>query len=90
MKFKQGKILLTRGIYHTITQSESFAQFVYSSLQRHIQGDWGECCSHDATANKRALKRSGRLFSVYQGKKKIWIITEWDRYATTVLYPEEY
>ena len=71
MKFQPGKILLTRGIYHTIAESESFAQFVYNSLQRHLQGDWAEWCSEDARANETALKRSVRLFSVYCGQEKI-------------------
>jgi len=32
------------------------------------------------------------LFSVYkkEGLPTIWIITEWDKSVTTVLFPEEY
>jgi hypothetical protein len=43
-------------------------------------------------ANAEALKEGLRLLSAYHLKDgtKIWVITEWDRSATTVLLPEEY
>jgi hypothetical protein len=43
-----------------------------------------------ATAD--TLKEGTRLLSAYHLKDgtKIWIITEWDRSATTVLLPEDY
>jgi hypothetical protein len=59
---------------------------------RHARGDWGDLSSEDKLANKRALEEGTRLLSAYHLKtgQKIWIITEWDRSATTVLLPEEY
>jgi len=62
------------------------------SLARHLRGDWGDLCPEDWDANERALQYGGRLFSAYQeeGLPKIWIITEADRSATTILFPEEY
>ncbi|MCK9619146.1 MAG: type I restriction endonuclease subunit M [Methylobacter sp.] len=70
-------------------------------LGRHMTGDWGDVCSEDAKANEEALQLGGRLFSVYvlpspQGMLealapiKVWIITEADRSATTLLLPEDY
>lgn len=46
----------------------------------------------DLLANAAALKDGTRLLSAYHLKDgtKIWIITEWDRSATTCLLPEEY
>ncbi|MBK8346953.1 MAG: hypothetical protein IPL08_04770 [Saprospiraceae bacterium] len=71
--------------------------FVHSSLARHLQGDWGDCCSDDAALNDAALQDGGRLFSVYHIpaglyglESKLWIITDHDRSATTVLFPSEY
>jgi len=42
--------------------------------------------------NEAGLRNGGRLSSLYRttGKTKFWIITEWDRSATTVLLPEDY
>lgn len=49
-------------------------------------------CEEDKATNDNALVTEGRLFSSYDYKEdiKIWIITEWDRSATTILFPSEY
>jgi hypothetical protein len=62
-------------------------------LARHIHGDWGDLSVEDATANELALLTGKRLLSSYNlpdRRSKIWIITEADRSATTILLPEEY
>ena len=44
-------------------------------------------------ANDRALMDGARLLSAYllgDGRTRIWIITEADRIATTILLPDEY
>lgn len=64
-------------------------------LARHASGDWGELCEDDAQANRDALKVGLRVFSCYSLTQtdgqtaKLWIITEADRSATTLL-PDEY
>jgi len=61
-------------------------------LCRHAAGDWGDLSLEDMRANAAALKEGTRLLSTYHMKdgKKIWIITEADRSATTILLPHEY
>ncbi|MFM0025313.1 hypothetical protein PQR70_03400 [Paraburkholderia madseniana] len=60
-------------------------------LARHIHGDWGELPAEDLAANELALLSGRRLLSSYQVKgNRIWIITEADRSATTLLLPHEY
>lgn len=47
----------------------------------------------DSAANNRALIEGTRLLSAYvlaDGATRIWIITEADRSATTILLPDEY
>ena len=65
---------------------------VVEFLRRHAQGDWGECDPFDARANEVALQQGTRLLSVYRSKQgeKIWLLTEADRSATTILLPSEY
>jgi hypothetical protein len=65
---------------------------VVDALRRHARGDWGEVCAEDAAENELSLTEGCRLLSVYRdrGGRKFWIITEWDRSATTVLLPEDY
>ena len=61
-------------------------------LDRHICGDWGEVDAEDQQANQDALVRGERLLSAYRTSLdvRIWVITEADRSATTILLPEEY
>lgn len=65
-------------------------------LTRHARGDWGELDAFDKRQNDIAVKVGHRLLSAYNipigddETAKIWIITEADRSATTILLPEEY
>jgi hypothetical protein len=92
MKFNPGQFVVTRRVNDLIADNEGFAKHVQLSLERHLAGDWGGVCDEDRVANELALQHGERLFSVYkkEGEPKIWIITEWDRSVTTVLFPDEY
>lgn len=62
-----------------------------SSVSRHRT--CGVVDQHDWRANERALIDGRRLLSAYvlrDGSTRIWIITEADRSATTMLLPDEY
>ena len=62
-----------------------------SYLARHASGDWGAVDAHDRRENKLSLRHGWRLVSSYPVREKtIWVITEADRSATTILLPEEY
>ncbi len=95
--FQTGQIVATRGVYDLASQNPDFAQFIQKSLNRHVKGDWGDVSDDDKEANNQALKQSTRLLSSYKderfpqhGVATIWIITEADRSATTILFPDEY
>lgn len=92
IKFNTGKIVVTRGVHDEMDRSGEFERHVRLSLERHLTGDWGNLCDEDRVSNEIALKEGERLLSAYQkeGVPKIWIITEWDRSVTTVLFPDEY
>ncbi len=61
-------------------------------LARHAAGDWGDLDTEDREANDVALATGGRLLSsyVFPDRGKLWVITEHDRSATTLLLPEDY
>ena len=60
-------------------------------LACHQARDWGDVDAHDRRANDRAVQDGDRVLSAYQtAGGRVWIITEWDRSATTLLLPEEY
>ena len=90
-KFNPGKIVATQKVVEKIKTDSNFASFVSQSLQRHLAGDWGDLCQEDKKENEFSLKNNLRLLSAYKkANTKIWIITEADRSATTILFPEEY
>lgn len=92
IKFPLGQTVMTRGVADKVAVDARFAQFTLVALARHTNGDWGDMCEDDKKANEDALKMGGRLFSAYEkeGLPKVWVITEADRSATTILFPEEY
>ena len=89
-KFQLGQLLMTRGVMISL-QDVEFADFVTESLKRHAAGDWGDLSEEDKKENDFSLDKYLRLLSAYKKNDwKIWIITEADRSATTILFPEEY
>jgi len=87
--FHLGTCVVTRGV--AAKHEEDIEAFSKSLLDRHSIGDWGDVCKEDAQANETALACTGRLMSVYHVEDAVyWIITEWDRSATTIMFPEEY
>lgn len=67
-------------------------EFFAICLSRHFSGDWGEMDEEDKNANNEALENGTRIFSAFENSdgERLWIITEADRSATTLLLPEDY
>ena len=89
MLFPLGRIVATPGALQALEAAgEQPTQF----LDRHASGDWGELDDEDKQENEFSLRNGFRIFSAYttSAGEKIWIITEADRSATTLLLPEEY
>jgi len=88
-RFSLGQVVATPGALEAL---ERAGQTPQEFLIRHVTGDWGTLDEHDRQANEHALKWGGRLLSAYflSDQTKIWIITESDRSATTLLLPAEY
>lgn len=91
MVFNLGKLVATRGVAYEMQQDSNFEKFVRKSFSRHASGDWGDICEEDKASNDYALEHGERIFSAYENENtKIWIITEYDRSVTTILFPDEY
>jgi hypothetical protein len=60
--------------------------------KRHQCADWGNVSAEDACSNVKAVTEGARILSSYSmpNGARIWVITEADRSATTLLLPEEY
>lgn len=62
-----------------------------SLLARHATGDWGDVPPEDARENEYSLAHGFRIVSSYPiAGVAVWVITESDRSATTILMPQDY
>ena len=88
-KFLLGRIVATPRALEALQEA---GQEPLEFLLRHVSGDWGEICQEDRAENEFSLKNGFRLLSAYRTTTdvRIWIITEADRSATTLLLPDEY
>ncbi len=60
-------------------------------LERHRSGDWGNVPAEDARENEFSVRHGFRIVSSYRvAGERLWVITERDRSATTLLLPSEY
>jgi len=92
-KFKLGNIHLTKCVFDECQHNSYFFEFVKESIRRHSTCDWGDVNEEDKMENDYSIDKHLRVFSAYNhpgSGLKIWVITESDRSATTVLYPDEY
>lgn len=80
------------GARRTGAESPASDSLVASLITRHVSGDWGQLDAEDREANEQALVYGARLLSAYElaTGERVWIITEADRSATTILLPREY
>lgn len=84
--FDLGQVVTTR----TIADSLEPVQ-VASLIRQHITGDFGVLENEDIEANQEAIKHGERVLSAYSvNGEKVYVITEWDRSVTTVLFADEY
>ncbi len=88
-RFQAGRLLMTAAV-SALVDKGTVDPWPY--LTRHLHGDWGDIGPEDARANDAALRDGDRLLSAYQvaPELRLWIITECDRSATTLLLPEDY
>lgn len=86
--FPLGQLVATPGALALLDRTGENA---VELLQRHQRGDWGDVPPEDAIENDNSIVNGTRILSSYQlVDERIWIITEADRSATTLLLPEEY
>ena len=86
-KFSLGQVVITPGAKDALEHND-----VVTALSRHCTGDFGDVCEEDKALNEEAVATGDRILSAYIDRNgiKFWIITEWDRSATTILLPSEY
>jgi hypothetical protein len=89
IRFQLGRMVATPGALRALEKAE---QAPHIFLDRHVNGDWGEVPEEEKQENEFSVQHGLRILSAYttSAGEKIWIITEADRSATTMLLPSEY
>jgi len=88
-KFELGQLVATLG---ALAALEEAGEQPGTFLARHAAGDWGDLSEDDRRENEFSLAHGFRLLSAYTLRTgtRVWVISEADRSATTILLPEEY
>lgn len=93
VRFPLGRLVATPGALRALEDARiGFLPYIH----RHARGDWGDVSDEDKRLNDADVNGGGRLLSAYKlpgakgDRARIWIVTEADRSATTILCPEEY
>ena len=88
LAFETGNLYVTVGVNALVNDDRVG---LLEIVARHMNCDWGDVCEEDKQSNNEALLHDYRLLSSYQlNNETVWIITEADRSATTILLPSEY
>jgi hypothetical protein len=87
--FPLGRLLLTPGAIDALEEAKQSPQ---EFLSRHAKLEQGELSNEDYKENLFSVDKHLRVFSAFKTGKgeKIWVITEANRSATTLLLPNEY
>lgn len=88
-RFQLGQVLLTPGAMEALSAA---GQMPHEFLSRHSRLEQGELSGEDHKENLYSIDKRLRIFSAFKTGQgvKLWIITEANRLATTVLLPSEY
>jgi hypothetical protein len=84
-----GNVVATPGALEALQEA---GQGALEFIRRHVTGDWGDLSAEDKAENELSVREGFRILSAYTLKSgvKIWLISEADRSATTILLPEDY
>ncbi|KAG8150194.1 hypothetical protein [Burkholderia catarinensis] len=88
-RFKLGRVLATPAAVDVLNQAQVS---IIDLLIRHVRGDWGDLSESDRQQNELSVEAGLRILSSYvlPNRQTVWVITEWDRSATTFLLPGDY
>jgi hypothetical protein len=89
VRFPLGRLLITPAAAEVI---EDAGQLPQEFINRHARLERGELGEEDYKENLFSVGKRLRIFSAFKTAQgvKLWVITEADRSATTILLPSEY
>ena len=92
--FELGRVVITRGLDEAMKHNPEAQWEVVEAFNRYKGQDWGDLDEDDKQLNDEAIKSGqDRILARYEINSlndDIYIITKWDRSATTLLFCNEY
>lgn len=89
--FKVGQVVATRAIADQVETDPDYGLWIKDCFRRYVTGDWGDLGADDIQANDDAVAGDERILARYNHSSgDIYIITEWDRSYTTILFTTDY
>jgi hypothetical protein len=74
-----------------VADDATFAKFIMESIEKYRCKNWGDTCPEDSELNNQAVSTNNRIVAKYKFKSEaIFIITEWNKEVTTILFSNEY
>lgn len=83
---------MTSGVMRKWVENSKFNLEVTTAFVKYSEGDWGDTPESDGYMNDLAVvNKDDRIVAKYKTcAGDIFIITEWDRSVTTILFTHEY
>lgn len=92
--FELGQVVQTRGLYDAVKDNPNARKEIDEAFIKYINCEWGDLDKEDKKANDQAVKdgqdKIVARYTIKSLEKDIYIITEWDRSVTTLLFCDEY
>lgn len=88
-----GQPTITSHLHEVMQLNPVFELEVYQAFNKYVNCEWGDLDPEDKELNDNAVQEPGsdRILAAYKlSKGKIYIITEWDRSYTTLMFAEDY
>ena len=91
-RFSMDRLVMTNTINVTMVENGIFAREIKSALDRYASCDWGDITAGDKELNNEAVKSGNdRILAAFPTLEgRIYIITEYDRSYTTIMFCNEY
>lgn len=84
--FTLGKIMVTQAISEILSPVQ-----IHHLIEQQLCYDWGNICQSDWILNDNAINEYGRVVSLHSvDNEDVFVITEADRSATTIMFAYEY
>ncbi len=89
VRFPLGQLVMTQGAIEALEEAGQSPQIF---IARHARLEQGALSAEDYRENLFSVDKPLRIFSAFKTSNgvKLWIISEADRSATTILLPSEY